>query len=868
MAKTKSVGGKEYGSSVFAYIGNPDDPSTWHLPIPDEAHVRDALARFNQAEIPAADKAMVARKLIAAAKKHGIDASGFKKEYVKEADLSYSDIGSLVQAALREEYGNDEYGSPRYWVCETFPGYVIARDQDGELYRFSYTIGDNDGDGDNDDVTLGDPQPVEVAYVPVSESATFISEGAAEDDGYTWPVQIIREGFAGGEVEGQAVPHYYAAETVAQFAEAANGARFGRRHPGPLDNADDPARIAGYFSEGKLVGSAAHAKLHLLKTETEMRDRLVAMKESGKMDLFGLSVLGYAEFKPGKIQGKNALISGKLAKLVSIDLVTEAGAGGKFLNAMRVAASAANSMAEIADLQKRAIKPKQSTGSSNDAGRKGAQMKDKILKVLEALRNRNAARANELITEFNALKEEQHGEFLLKVSEAAIVSIDHTDSADKKAVNELLLQIREAQAELKQIESKNLVERKLTDSKLPQPAIALVREHLKDKVVDEAAVDAEIKQVREAFAAYSTIGRVNAGNTKVGLETVDKVELAMDGLLGVKEALKSGVKPFRGIKEAYMLCTGDLDVTFKNGGFSRVTEAIATSNFPNILLNSMTKRLIQDYQEVGMGGLEKLISPTNIADYKSNDRVRMGYLGDVPIVAENAVYTELTYPTDEKISYVVQKRGGLITISEETIKNDDLGKIAAFPSRLARAARRTLKQFITNFFINNPAYDPDTLAIWVAGHNNLTVNVLSSANMDAAELLLMQQTEKDSAKPLGLPVQWLMVPLQLKATAYQINNNMTGTNNWFQRLGKNAADPENLIVNELLSSATRWWVGCFPSEAPGLEIGYLDGIQEPQLFLASDPTVGLKFTNDEIVYKSKFVFGGKPIDFRPSVQNN
>jgi hypothetical protein len=54
-------------------------------------------------------------------------------------------------------------------------------------------------------------------------------------------------------------------------------------------------------------------------------------------------------------------------------------------------------------------------------------------------------------------------------------------------------------AEAKKIQSKNLIERKLAESKLPQPAIALVREHLKDQVVDEAQVDAEIKLVREVI---------------------------------------------------------------------------------------------------------------------------------------------------------------------------------------------------------------------------------------------------------------------------------------------------------------------------------------------------------------------------------
>lgn len=83
-SKTKSVGGEDVPMSAFAYVGDPERTETWHLPIHDESHVRNALARFNQAEIPAEKKAEVARKLVAAAKKHGIDASGFEKEHLTD----------------------------------------------------------------------------------------------------------------------------------------------------------------------------------------------------------------------------------------------------------------------------------------------------------------------------------------------------------------------------------------------------------------------------------------------------------------------------------------------------------------------------------------------------------------------------------------------------------------------------------------------------------------------------------------------------------------------------------------------------------------------------------------------------------------
>lgn len=400
-----------------------------------------------------------------------------------------------------------------------------------------------------------------------------------------------------------------------------------------------------------------------------------------------------------------------------------------------------------------------------------------------------------------------------------------------------------------------------TETEILMGAAETLKAFVHNQKVKESALDYRLSKVREV--------RPDLYAVTAGLDVRDKAQLAMDGMLGVREARTSGIKPFRGIKEAFLFITGETDCSrISAGSMYKVSESIATTDFPNILLNSMTKRLIQNYNAIGMGGLEKIITPANIRDYKTNDRVRMGYLADLPVVAEAAVYTELTKPTDEKISYAVAKRGGVLTISEETIRNDDLTGVLTFGARLARAGRRTLKQFITSIFLNNANYDPDGVALFNAAHNNITVNPLSSANMDASEVLLMGMTEKDSAKPLNLPLEWVMVPTALKATAYQINNNNSGTNSWFERLGANHQKPENIIVNELLTSGTRWWAGCYPETAPGIEIGYLDGIQEPELFIADKTFSTLNFTNDQIVYKSRFVFGGKPLDSRVYVQNN
>ena len=58
-------------SSQFAYV---DSKGGEHLPINDESHVRNAMARFNQTEFESkAAKERARRKILSAAERHGID---------------------------------------------------------------------------------------------------------------------------------------------------------------------------------------------------------------------------------------------------------------------------------------------------------------------------------------------------------------------------------------------------------------------------------------------------------------------------------------------------------------------------------------------------------------------------------------------------------------------------------------------------------------------------------------------------------------------------------------------------------------------------------------------------------------------------
>lgn len=59
--------------SQFAYV---DKQGEGHLPLNDESHVRNAMARFNQTHFESqAAKERARRKIVSAARRHGIDVS-------------------------------------------------------------------------------------------------------------------------------------------------------------------------------------------------------------------------------------------------------------------------------------------------------------------------------------------------------------------------------------------------------------------------------------------------------------------------------------------------------------------------------------------------------------------------------------------------------------------------------------------------------------------------------------------------------------------------------------------------------------------------------------------------------------------------
>jgi hypothetical protein len=236
---------------------------------------------------------------------------------------------------------------------------------------------------------------------------------------------------------------------------------------------------------------------------------------------------------------------------------------------------------------------------------------------------------------------------------------------------------------------------------------------------------------------------------------------------------------------------------------------------------------------------------------------------------------EIAAPADEKVSYAVGQKGNVLTITRKTILNDDLRAVQTMVGRLGRAARRTFARHVWNKWINNDVYDVDSLAWFHATHANLQSLALAEAEVVAAITKLQNMTEPGSGEKLGLNFSrgfenmglWLAVPTALWDTAKKLNMpaapGATAQNPIAGAFGANA---ERIIVNPLFTDTNDWGIFRDPQDVESILIDFLLGREEPELFLADQPTGGQMFVGDKLQYKIRHEYGGDIADFRGAVK--
>lgn len=381
---------------------------------------------------------------------------------------------------------------------------------------------------------------------------------------------------------------------------------------------------------------------------------------------------------------------------------------------------------------------------------------------------------------------------------------------------------------------------------------------------------------------------------QMGLAPLDKLQVALDRLVGLREmdyeglarcrkvngdqifeGLKrpdlSGVRSFRGIREAYIHFSGDRDM---DGRFHpenlpkdvRMTADFNSATFTYALAATIHRRLTRDYLEVDFGE-RRIITVVRAEDFKTRKAVRLGYFGDLSTITPETVdYPELAAYGDEEASYEVGQKGNLVTITREHIINDDIGAALKLPMKLGRSAKRTFAKFVWGFAINNAPTTYDSIDWFHGDHGNLGSHALTVLYIQAVLTAFRSQTAPDSGEPIGIRGVLLVVPTALEWTAKGCNlaqyvgNPADGNPNPIK--GYFGANHENILVLPLLTDPDDWYIFGNPSDGDIIEVAFLFGQETPEYFVANAPAAGQMFVADKIQHKIRHEYGGEVVDHR------
>ncbi len=446
----------------------------------------------------------------------------------------------------------------------------------------------------------------------------------------------------------------------------------------------------------------------------------------------------------------------------------------------------------------------------------------------------------------------------------------------KETVEKQGKQLHESEVE----KSAGIVASKLSESQLPMALREEISAEMKGKVLTEAEVEKRIGRGKDLVAKLSEAGNIRGMGTtkvKVGMTESDFNQLRMDltvdpDIAHLKESGSKyqGIKPFRGLREAWGSLTGDWDVRFDRRRAlddKRMYEAV-TSDFPRVLGDSITRHLLRRYRGFP-DHWRKAVSVKALNDFRTQRPIQWGTFPDLATVAEDATFATLATPSEREATYVPEKRGGLFSVTREMILQDDLRKLRDLGPMLARAAVRTLNQHVFNRMIGNVGgggVNTDILTyqagVTFTGPNaNLGTDALDADSLRAARIRLRLQQDDDSNETLGLRAKYLWVPLELEPAAQVLVNSELVPGSANNDVNDNFKSVE-VIGIPYIGDVNDFFLQTAQEELETIELGFIEGEEEPQVLIQDDPRVGDVFSRERITYKVRHEYGSAVVNHR------
>lgn len=717
--------------------------------------------------------------------------------------------------------------------------------------------------------------------------------------GWKWDVTIIRAGktmtnppvYISVRALQASVDVFDGAKVYANAEADANGHKRDRNKKVPKD-------VVAVLSKPYVQDEELKATMTILPSGKWLRDNLFAMYEENLPfdSVYQLSVDAAIEAKPSFIAAINETLP-NVSRIVKadVDIVPEGAAGGK-INRLAASKIHNNNQQGVTTMRQKLMSilgffPVLLAGKTYDDWNK-VQENELYSHLLQAGKGFLPDSLPEGLTEQSVdtlvaayrenadkvkMLEYKDGTFVLQATKTPTNSSTRPTDAIISELQAALDEQKKRTDEVIKSQCATLLAAR-TET-LPVPLRDTLRKKFKDKIFTVAELESAISEGRELIAPFLQTSINNHGlDIRPGMDSYEKLQAAADlffltsnqGLnplrAGTEEynAIAKGMSPFRSIKEFYIQATGDVNITGRQDKSMRLTASLETTDWANILLDAMNKRLVRDYYALNLDTWRAWVTIRDgVNDFKSQYTVRYGGYGNLPTVDQGGPYNPLTSPGDEKVSWTPTKRGGTEDLTRELILNDDVSAVQRIPTRMARAAAMTLHEFIYDFV--RPSVNPviyDGKALYHADHANIGSSALAADGvaLAAARLRMKKQTMLTNGKRIGIRAGFLIVPSDLEQIAYGLLtpafNKSNDVPEFLQKIGITP------IVVDYWTDANDWVLAARKEDTEMIEVGFVNGQETPQLFVSDLPNAGSFFTHDKITYKIRHEYGGAVVDYR------
>jgi hypothetical protein len=290
--------------------------------------------------------------------------------------------------------------------------------------------------------------------------------------------------------------------------------------------------------------------------------------------------------------------------------------------------------------------------------------------------------------------------------------------------------------------------------------------------------------------------------------------------------------------------------------------ALSTSDFPSILADVANKTLRQAYEAYPRTFLP-FSRRRSAVDFKNINAVQLGEAPSLMKVNEKGEFTHGSI-AESKETYKLATYGRIVSITRQTIINDDLSAFTRIPAGFGVAAATLESDTVWGIITSNPAMG-DGVALFHANHANLntgTGSALALTGLGAGMAAMAKQKGLDGVTVLNVQPRYLVVPVALQLAA-------------FQMIAPNLAPAKSAdLVPDYIraltpiaeprldaASTTAWYLFASPDQIDTIEYAYLEG--QDGVYIETRQG----FDVDGVEIKARLDFGAKAIDWRGLQKN-